>query len=184
MAGWVYVISVSSVPNHVKVGFTDRDPEQRAKELESTGVPGRYEVRFSVRVDDARAVEQQTHALLRAHHHSKEWFECSAEQAQAAVETAAAASHIYWKNSEHETYPNYSPLVPGHPLEPYFNGRPLYPPGLPSARLSLDQASSTSLHILSGQLVYFCQYCGSAAAINPSSIVVCPHCGQARLVSW
>ena len=128
MAGWVYVISVSSVPNHVKVGFTDRDPEQRAKELESTGVPGRYEVRFAVRVEDARTVEQETHVLLSAHHHAKEWFECSAEEAQAAIEAAASSSQAYWPSSEFDGFSNDSPLVPGHPLEPYFNGRPLYPP--------------------------------------------------------
>jgi len=41
--GYVYVISNPSLPdNLVKIGFTDRDPSERLKELDQAGLPTEY----------------------------------------------------------------------------------------------------------------------------------------------
>jgi hypothetical protein len=39
MRGWIYVISNNSMPGLVKVGYSMKDPEERAKELDHTGTP-------------------------------------------------------------------------------------------------------------------------------------------------
>lgn len=52
MRGWVYVMSNRSMPNLVKVGFSSKDPELRAKELAHTGTPHPYVVDYEALVRD------------------------------------------------------------------------------------------------------------------------------------
>lgn len=42
MKGWVYIIVSESMPNLLKVGYSTKDPDIRAKELENTGNPCKY----------------------------------------------------------------------------------------------------------------------------------------------
>ena len=71
--GWVYVLTHPEMQGLCKVGFTDRDPEQRARELKSseTGrLPGmkplksEFNVVWSLQSQYAHQVEQQAHRLL------------------------------------------------------------------------------------------------------------------------
>lgn len=110
MLGWVYIIMNKSMPGLVKVGYTDRSPAKRASELGGTGMPTPYSVAYSVRLQDARAIEQQVHRRLAEVRVGKEWFRCSLSTARTAI---AIVADIERANSG-------SPLVPGHALHDYF----------------------------------------------------------------
>jgi hypothetical protein len=110
LLGWVYIIVNKSMPGLVKVGYTDRSPAKRASELGGTGMPTPYSVAYSVRLHDARTIEQQVHRKLAKTRVGKEWFRCSFTTARSAIENVAG---IEKPNSS-------SPLVPGHPLHQYF----------------------------------------------------------------
>ena len=92
MKGWVYIITTKSMPNLVKVGFSTKDPELRAAELNNTGNPYPYEVAYDVLVNEPRNIEQVTHNILKNKgvHESKEWFNCSIEIAVEAIRKASA----------------------------------------------------------------------------------------------
>lgn len=111
MLGWVYIIVNKSMPGLVKVGYTDRSPAKRASELGGTGMPTPYSVAFSVRLHDARKIEQQVHRKLAKVRVGKEWFRCTVATARSAIENVADMG----SPSTH------SPLVPGHPLYEYFD---------------------------------------------------------------
>lgn len=83
--GWVYVISNKAMPGLVKVGYSMKDPELRARELNHTGAPHPYAVDYEVLVDEPYCIEQGTHRDLSAKREGREWFRCTAEEAIAAI---------------------------------------------------------------------------------------------------
>jgi hypothetical protein len=94
MKGWVYVITTKTMPNLVKVGFSTKDPELRAIELNNTGNPHPYKVEYDVLVNNPKNVEQATHDLLKSknYHENKEWFNCSIEIAITAIRDATVGN--------------------------------------------------------------------------------------------
>jgi hypothetical protein len=90
--GWVYVITNKAMPELVKVGYSTKDPELRAGELDNTGAPHAYVVEFDVLVENPRDVEQKAHAQLSAFHERKEWFRCPVSQAISAIKTVSGNS--------------------------------------------------------------------------------------------
>jgi hypothetical protein len=96
MKGWVYIITTKSMPHLVKVGFSTKDPELRAAELNNTGNPYPYEVVYDVLVNEPRDVEQIAHGLLKNKgvHENKEWFNCSIDIAVEAIKQASAGGII------------------------------------------------------------------------------------------
>lgn len=78
MKGYVYIISNKAMPGLFKIGYTDRDPEDRARELKaSTGIPYDYDVDYEILVDNPFRVEQEAHSKLREFNEAREWFRCS-----------------------------------------------------------------------------------------------------------
>ncbi|WP_423221967.1 GIY-YIG nuclease family protein [Ideonella margarita] len=124
MPSWVYIITNEAAPGLLKVGFTDRTPEQRASELGATGLPLPYAVVFALEVEDGRVIERVAHKNLAQFHVGKEWFSCPIETARDAIESAAG----FGCDESH--------LVPGHALAPYFSGRSA-PPRRQSPREAL-----------------------------------------------
>lgn len=94
MKGWVYIITNRAMPDLVKVGFSTKDPELRAAELNNTGSPHPYTVEYEILVDNPHAVEKQAHKLLRHRHDGKEWFRCDAEEAIIAIKQSAGVGLI------------------------------------------------------------------------------------------
>ncbi|MDP3007730.1 MAG: DUF1566 domain-containing protein [Methylococcales bacterium] len=90
MKGWVYIITNKAMPNLLKVGFSTKDPELRAQELHTTGVPHRFVVEYDVLVNEPTDIEQAAHNLLKNYHENKEWFNCSIETAVMAIRQSAA----------------------------------------------------------------------------------------------
>jgi len=63
--GFVYVLNHDYMPNVYKVGFTDRAPLQRVKELSaSTSVPSDFNIVFYGEFENAQGVEQGIHRNL------------------------------------------------------------------------------------------------------------------------
>lgn len=94
MKGWVYVISTKSMHGLVKVGFSTKDPELRAEELNHTGSPHPYVVEYDMLIEDPYAIEQKTHQFLSLKREAKEWFRCSAEEAVAAIKQVSGTDAI------------------------------------------------------------------------------------------
>lgn len=106
--GWVYVISNRAMPKLVKVGYSERDPINRAKELGfGTEVPFRYEVIYDALVHDPYEVEQDVHRRLADLRAGKEWFECDWLAAIAAIRSAAADLSPLLLEKEHEVVNEY-----------------------------------------------------------------------------
>lgn len=63
--GYVYALVNSTMPGLVKVGKTEREPDQRAKELSvATGIPIAFVVAYAELFKDCSAAEGYVHALL------------------------------------------------------------------------------------------------------------------------
>jgi T5orf172 domain len=88
-------MSNKSMPGLVKVGFSTKDPDMRAQELNHTGTPHPYVVDYEALVQDPYAVEQEAHLLLRDYREGKEWFRCPAEDAITALRTAVNDSVLH-----------------------------------------------------------------------------------------
>lgn len=87
--GWVYVIVNDLIPDRIKVGFTRKDPVERARELVSTGTTGNFVVIYHAWVANAREVEQQVHRRLHSFSAGLEWFSVSADRAVEEIRTVA-----------------------------------------------------------------------------------------------
>lgn len=66
--GFVYILTNEFMPGIVKIGYTNRSPEQRAWELyeKRTGVPGKFQVAFRFKCRDAKGLERKVHKQLAA----------------------------------------------------------------------------------------------------------------------
>lgn len=84
-AGYIYILSNASMPGLVKIGRTDRQPEDRARELSTTGVPTPFKIEYSIFVSDSVEVEKQIHKVLSNHGYrhspSREFFELASDKA-------------------------------------------------------------------------------------------------------
>lgn len=48
-----YVATNAAFLHLVKVGYTERDPAERMRELSTTGVPSRFELAYAILVENA-----------------------------------------------------------------------------------------------------------------------------------
>lgn len=94
MKGWVYIISNPAMPDLVKVGYSTKDPELRARELNNTGAPHAYIVEYEMLIEDPFRLEQQTHKALTCFREDREWFRCSCEEAIATIQRMAGGRAI------------------------------------------------------------------------------------------
>jgi T5orf172 domain len=91
-SGWVYVLSNSAMPGLIKVGYTKSSPEERARQLDTTGIPASFIVETAfLFADRAILVEKYSHEILSEHRKrdSREFFECSAKFAAEKIIEAA-----------------------------------------------------------------------------------------------
>jgi RNA polymerase subunit RPABC4/transcription elongation factor Spt4 len=89
--GYVYVLTHPQMPGLVKIGKTQRHPDERLAELsQHTGVPGAFILAYHREVNDCDDVERVVHLRLSAHRvEGKEFFRISPE---AAIEAVVEAS--------------------------------------------------------------------------------------------
>ena len=87
--GFVYVLVSSEKPNLVKIGMTERDPEERARELTaSTGVSMPYIVAYEARVENPLDAEKKVHSRLSEErvNPNREFFQVPLKKAIATIE--------------------------------------------------------------------------------------------------
>ena len=75
--GWVYIIVNKAMKGLIKIGYSNKDPLFRAKELESTGTAHKYQVVYDALVREPYKVERNVHSQLEEFNEDKEWFNCS-----------------------------------------------------------------------------------------------------------
>ena len=64
---YVYVLSNPSIPGILKIGYTERDPYQRLKEINTApGVVIPWEIRWTYKCPSGRALEGEVHSHLEA----------------------------------------------------------------------------------------------------------------------
>ncbi|WP_165311032.1 GIY-YIG nuclease family protein [Vibrio ziniensis] len=82
--GFIYIFTNESMPGLVKVGLTTRSPEERARELDSTGVPMPFRVAASWPVEsDLKIMENKCHQLLKEFRlsNNREFFKIEVSEA-------------------------------------------------------------------------------------------------------
>jgi len=85
---WIYVLSNKTMPNLIKIGFTDKTPDKRAKQISrSTGVPLSFEVEYAFKCFNAHALEIEIHKYLKGYriNNDREFFQLSVEEAKGAI---------------------------------------------------------------------------------------------------
>jgi len=85
---WVYILSNPSIPNQLKIGSTQKNPDIRAKQLSrGTGVPTEFRVEFAFKCFNAESCEKEIHKVLKDCRVNKdrEFFLVSLQEAQDIV---------------------------------------------------------------------------------------------------
>lgn len=118
MPGYIYILSNPSIPGLLKIGHTMDIPEQRLRQLNTTGVPLPFVLEACFLVANPEALEQAVHAALAQYRpvQKREFFQLPLRQVlelilplviQATGELASAASQNIATDhglSEHELY--------------------------------------------------------------------------------
>ena len=85
---WVYILSNLTHPGLLKIGYTKKLPEERAKQISSaTGVALPYKVEWAYQCFNGEMVEREVHHKLKAQriNSSKEFFQISLEEAKETI---------------------------------------------------------------------------------------------------
>jgi T5orf172 domain/Domain of unknown function (DUF4268) len=85
--GYVYIMTNRTMPGLVKIGSTKLAPEERARQLSTTGVPAPFEVIAFYKFEDELHAERELHAIFSGQrvHPRREFFELNIEEAQSAL---------------------------------------------------------------------------------------------------
>lgn len=166
--GWVYVITNKAMPGLLKVGYTMKDPDLRARELGNTGSPHSFVVAYEVMVEEPRQVEQTVHSKLSNSHEGKEWFRCSLTEAVTEIRKVVGAGVIL------ET-------VRGA-LKTTLNGFPSSSAQQVPSK-SRDSITATQINSYSnnGSFEGKCSHCGSRCKVTPipgEDRFRCPICNK------
>lgn len=82
--GFIYCLTNRYMPGICKIGFTDRSPSQRCKELSaSTSAPEWFTIEFYVEVEGAAQIEREIHAAFHEVriNSGREFFSCTPAEA-------------------------------------------------------------------------------------------------------
>ena len=85
---WIYILVNKTMPNLVKIGFTDKTPDERAKQISrSTGVPIEFSVAFAFKCFNAHGLEYEIHKYLKNYRVSndREFFQMSVEETKSVI---------------------------------------------------------------------------------------------------
>jgi hypothetical protein len=67
MRGYIYILSNPSMPGILKIGKTERDPDERISELSNvSGVPTPFYLEYKIFVPDCHSAEKSIHEALKA----------------------------------------------------------------------------------------------------------------------
>ena len=86
---WVYIMSNPTMPSFLKIGYTRKNPDERAKQISnSTGVALPYKVEWAFHCYNGFELEQECHHKLERYRvsNNREFFQMSLEEAKKTVE--------------------------------------------------------------------------------------------------
>lgn len=103
--GWVYCISNPEMPTLLKIGMTDRTPQERLAEANRSDTwrpPVDFKIEFAKKVKNALKKEKTIHKLLEQYNErvnrSREFFRISTEKARLYFELMDGE---WWESTEH-----------------------------------------------------------------------------------
>ena len=70
--GFIYALSNPAFPELLKIGFSSKDPSDRAGKLYTTGVPTPYALAYYCFIDGAQTIERRVHAMISAYRHNND----------------------------------------------------------------------------------------------------------------
>ena len=86
--GYLYCLSNPSIPSLLKIGMTTRTPEERCRELFTTGVATPFNIEFSRQVSNPGQKEKDIHKILENYRiPSREFFNISVNDAIRVIDT-------------------------------------------------------------------------------------------------
>lgn len=102
--GYIYCFSNTERPGELKIGMTERTPDIRLREANSsTWALPTFVLEFAKKVDDPKEIEKKIHAILsvfaRRIHPKREFFEVSLEKVMLLFDLIEGE---YWTNPEDE----------------------------------------------------------------------------------
>ena len=104
-SGYVYLLVNSALKGLVKIGKTEGDPDDRARQLSSsTGVPSPFVVVHSVYVINCKALEKKMHQRLShcRENRKREFFRISVHEAIQILQELTAAHELVYPHPEIE----------------------------------------------------------------------------------
>lgn len=117
--GWVYIVTNKALPGLVKIGFTTRqDVNTCLKEFDQAGLPYPYEITYKVWVPEPQELEHSVHQVLDIWRENREWFRCSADRAQYAIELLTPDHTEKWTKLEPSSERNNDSAWPGYSEAP------------------------------------------------------------------
>ncbi|WP_287602930.1 GIY-YIG nuclease family protein [Thiothrix sp.] len=105
MKGWVYIITNDAMPDLIKIGYSRKDPYERAKELNHTGAPLPFKVEYEVLVENPYLIEQKAHQKLHNKRVGKEWFRCSVHEGASVIDCLTEDAALY-RNTDYSVDAN------------------------------------------------------------------------------
>jgi hypothetical protein len=83
MRAYVYILSNPAFPGLIKVGWTSDTPENRIRQLHTTGVPSSFVLEAAFLVHQAEEIEREVHQKLagRRHAQNREFFDVALREA-------------------------------------------------------------------------------------------------------
>ena len=85
---WIYILSNPTIPDALKIGYTNLSPELRAKQISSsTGVVVPFKVEWAFRCFDGNLMENEVHTVLKEYRISnqREFFQVDLEEAKNVI---------------------------------------------------------------------------------------------------
>jgi len=82
---WIYILSNPTIPDTLKIGYTNLSPELRAKQISSsTGVVVPFKVEWAFRCFDGSLMENEVHIALKEYRirNQREFFQVDLEEAK------------------------------------------------------------------------------------------------------
>jgi len=63
--GFIYILKNNSMPNLVKIGYTDATPKERLQSINAaTGVPEKFSIIYERKIESAQKIESKIHTTL------------------------------------------------------------------------------------------------------------------------
>jgi hypothetical protein len=85
---WLYILSNPSIPNALKIGYTNLSPELRAKQISSsTGVVTPFVVEWAFKCFDGNLLENKIHEALKEYriNNQREFFQADIEEVKKVI---------------------------------------------------------------------------------------------------